>query len=298
MHLRPVPAVTYRRERVITPDRDYLYLDWVHRDPKHLVILSHGIAGDSQTTYTRGMAKAFADENWSILAWNMRGRGSEKTNWHHKNYHLGFTDDLRFIVDYAISKGFEKVILIGFSLGANIVLKFLGEESKNLSPAVKGSIAFSAPIDVVSCGERIDRAPTRFYTSRILRELVNSIVAKISLLTPFVDVDRLLKVKNWREFDEIYTAPVYGFQSVLDYRRQAGAKPFLPQIQVPTLLINAKDDPLLSPECRPEDSFIKEHPHLFCEFPEHGGHLGFVCFEKKGFYWSENRSIEFVKSIL
>ncbi len=298
VYLRQVPRIFYKREKVITPDRDFLYLDWLLNDPRRLVILSHGIVGDSQTTYTRGMAKVFAEQNWSVLAWNMRGRGGLTTNWHQKNYHLGYTDDLRFVVNHAIQKNYKEVILIGFSMGANIVLKYLGEESKNLNETIKASVAFSAPIDIVSCGEQIDHPSRRLYSNRLLREVMENTISRISMITPMVDIERLLKVKTWREFDEIYTAPLYGFDSVLDYRKKASSKPLLSQISIPSLLINAKDDPLLSQECFPEDASVQNHPYLFGEFPENGGHLGFVCFDKSGLIWSEQRSLEFVKSIL
>lgn len=297
-YVRKVPSMPYKREKIITPDKDFLYCDWIFKDPRRLVILTHGIAGHSQTTYNRGMAKIFADKNWSVLAWNMRGRGSETVNWREKNYHLGFTEDLRFVIEHAIrQKHFQEIVLIGFSMGANIVLKYLGEEGDAINPAIKASIAFSAPIDAVSCGERIDHPSRRFYTNHILREIVNSTVAKVSLLAPLIDVDRLVKVKTWHEFDEIYTAPIYGFDSVLDYRRKASAKPFLSKIVVPSLLISAKDDPLLSAECFPQDESFRLNPFVFGEYPENGGHLGFVSFGEKGILWSEQRSLEFIESL-
>lgn len=288
----------YQREKVITPDEDFLNCDWIHNDPHRLVILTHGIIGDSQTRYNRGMAKVFADRNWSILAWNMRGRGDEKLNLREKNYHLGFTDDLRFIIDHAVrEKNFREIVLIGFSMGANIVLKYLGEEGSQVHSAIKGSIAFSAPIDVVSCGEQVDHPSRRFYTKHILKELMRSLLARVSILAPFVDMERLMKVKTWQEFDEIYTAPLFGFESVLDYRRKASAKPLLSNITVPSLIISAKDDPLLSKECLPQDDILGANPFVFGEFPEHGGHLGFASFTKKGRIWSEERSLEFVESL-
>ena len=299
IYLRKVPEVPYFREKLITPDHDFLYLDWVTKDPKKLVILTHGITGSSHASYMRGMANIFLKENWSVLAWNMRGRGGQTSNWQKKNYHLGFTDDLRFIIDYAVYvRKFQEIVLVGFSMGGNISLKYLGEEYDRVLPHIKACVAFSAPIDAVSCGDLIDRTPQRLASYHLLRDMVRSISSKASLLSPIMDLNRFLKVKTWREFDEIYTAPVYGFDSVLEYRIKAGAKPLLPRIQIPTLLINAKDDPLLSPECCPDDKVMRNHPFLFCEFPDNGGHLGFVSFDKPGWIWSETRSLDFVKSVL
>jgi predicted alpha/beta-fold hydrolase len=228
----------------------------------------------------------------------MRGRGSATSNWHQKNYHLGFTEDLSFIVDYAIKKKhFEEVVLIGFSMGANIVLKYLGEQAPQLNAAIKGSVAFSAPIEIVSCGDRIDDPSKKFYSLPLLRQAINATVGKVSMLAPYVDVDRLLKVRTWREFDEIYTTPVFGFDSVLEYRKQASALPILGNINVPSLLISAKDDPMLSKECFLEKDMLQKHPHLFGEFPDNGGHLGFVRFEKNGLLWSEQRALDFVDSL-
>ncbi len=299
IYLRRVPPIYYQREKLITPDQDFLYLDWLAQDPDRLVILTHGITGDSQTTYNRGMARAFYERGWSVLAWNMRGRGGQTANLRETSYHLGFTTDLRFIIQHAIEKKkYKQIFLVGFSMGGNIVLKYLGEEGASVNAALRGSIAFSAPIEAVSCGEMSDRSPNRYYTVPILKEMLADISAKSAILSPIVDIPRILRVKTWREFDELYTAPVFGFKGALEYRQKASAKPLLPAIQIPSLLVNAKDDPLLSAECYPEDEMVHKHPHFFAEFPQNGGHLGFVRFGNMRYYWSEARALEFAESVI
>lgn len=296
VYLRQAPIINYKREKILTPDKDFLYLDWLPQNPKRLAILTHGLTGDSQTRYMRGMAQTFAENNWSVLAWNMRGRGGQTSNWNHKNFHLGFTDDIRFIIDEAIKRGYEDVFLIGFSMGANIQLKYLGEEKHNIKRQIKGSIAVSAPIELVSCGEKIDHPSHKFFSIPLLKQMIGTISSKLSILSKHIDIDRLLQVRSWKEFDEIYTTPIFGFDSVLDYRQKASSCHDLKHIQIPTLLLNAKDDPMLSEECFPENDLLKNHPFLFGEFPQYGGHLGFVNFDKNGKLWSEERCLEFAES--
>src|SRR3989338_460958 len=134
-YVRKVPLLAYQRDIVVTPDGDFLHMDWVLNSRKRLVVLTHGIAGDSQCPYMRGMGQAFLEKGWSVLAWNMRGRGSDKPNVKKENYHMGFTHDLRFVVDYVIQeKMFCELVIIGFSMGGNILLKYLGEE-ESYAPA-------------------------------------------------------------------------------------------------------------------------------------------------------------------
>lgn len=296
-YVRKVPELSYDREHVLTPDGDFLNLDWVLASHGKLVILTHGIAGDSQCPYMRGMGHAFLQKGWSVLAWNMRGRGGDKPSVKKKSYHMGFTDDLRFVVSRVIQeKKFSEIVIIGFSMGGNILLKYLGEEASKVPAEVKSSVAISAPIDIVSCGIHMDTPASRLYSTKLLKELLAILLVKRDLLDSLVDVNKLMEVKTWKEFDELYTVPLYGFHDHEDYRREASSKSVLPNIKIPTLLLNACDDPLLTADCFPSELFT-EHPHLFGEFPENGGHVGFVSFQNNGSVWSEERAVEFVEKL-
>lgn len=298
LYLRKVPKLPYIREKVISPDNETLYLDWLPNDKKNLVIISHGIGGDSQSRYTRGMARALSEQNWSILAWNMRGRGHSKPTSYKNHYHSGFTQDLRFIIkEHVAKKGFDTIILIGFSMGANIVLKYLGEEGEGISPRVKAALAISAPIDLVSCAERADQKPHWIYSKRILRKLKKKHLESGSLKDYFGKKD-LEKIRTWKDFDEQFIAPLHGFKNAHDYRLKASSKPLLGKIQIPTLLLNAKDDPLLPEECYISKENLIRNPHLHFEYPCKGGHLGFVSFDNRGYTWSEKRALEFIESTL
>ncbi|MBI2602156.1 MAG: alpha/beta fold hydrolase [Deltaproteobacteria bacterium] len=296
-YVRKVPLLAYQRENVVTPDGDFLHLDWVLNSGKRLVILTHGIAGDSQCSYMRGMGQAFLQKGWSVLAWNMRGRGSDTPNVKKENYHMGFTHDLRFVVDHVIQeKSFSEVVIIGFSMGGNILLKYLGEEGSCAPAALRASIAISAPIDLVSCGIHMDLAANRLYSAKLLKELLAILDRKHSLLASHINVSSLREVKTWKEFDETYTVPLYGFRDFEDYRQKASSKPLLAKLGVPSLLLNAYDDPMLTAECFPT-SIVNQNPHLFGEFPENGGHIGFVSFQNNGLLWSEERAVEFVEKL-
>lgn len=124
---RKVQLPPYKRERILTPDGDFLDLDWIKKDSSKLVIISHGLEGNSQRAYIKGMVRAFTSQGFDALAWNYRGC-SEQTNLQRRFYHSGATDDLDYIVQHAISKNYKQIYMIGFSLGGNLTLKYLGEE--------------------------------------------------------------------------------------------------------------------------------------------------------------------------
>lgn len=133
---RKVKTITYDRERFTTPDNDFIDLDWVYKDKSKVVIVCHGLEGNTESQYVQGMAKLFSNNDWSVCAYNYRGCSGEP-NRTIRAYHSGATDDLELVVQEVLTKGFDEIYLVGFSLGGNLVLKYTGENGKNIHPKIK-----------------------------------------------------------------------------------------------------------------------------------------------------------------
>lgn len=287
---RKVKLPPYQRERIVTSDQDFLDLDWLTQGSEKLVIISHGLEGDTTRPYIKGMAKAFFDNGYDVLTWNYRGCSGEM-NKALGFYHSGATNDLATVVEHAVSKSYATIDLIGFSLGGNLTLKYLGENRTRPS-RLKKSVVFSVPMDLHMSCVKISEPSNWIYSQRFLRSLRKKVLEKSKVMKQ-LDASGLKKVRTLHEFDDLFTGPIHGFKDALDYYTQSSSISFVENIKVPTLIINAKNDPFLSPECYPEH-LLKDHPFVTFESPEHGGHVGFSQFSKNGLYWSEERALDFL----
>ena len=286
---RKVSIEPYRRERISTPDDDFLDLDWLKNASKKLVIISHGLEGNSSRAYIKGMAKIFHAQGFNILAWNYRGC-SEEMNRQVRFYHSSATDDLGTVISHSINLGFDEIYLIGFSLGGNLTLKYLGEA---LPPAeIKKAVAISVPMDLRASCEKISQPSNWIYSNRFLKSLKNKVVAKAALRKE-IDVSGIEKIKTLSQFDNRFTAPIHGFKDALDYYNQCSSVRFVKDIRIPTLILNAENDPFLSKECFPSD-LLKDHVNVQLEILTRGGHVGFAQFNKNGLYFSEQRALDFI----
>lgn len=291
--LRTITLQPYQRERIATPDNDFLDLDWLKQRSSDLVIISHGLEGNTQRAYIKGMARALYQQGYDILAWNYRGC-SEEMNKAVRFYHSGATDDLSTVIDHAHSLGqYKQIYLVGFSLGGNLTLKYLGE-NRTRPESIKKSITFSVPLDLHTSCEKISRPSNWIYSQRFLKSLRKKVIDKSKIMRE-IDIRGLAKVKTLREFDDHFTGPIHGFKDALDYYHQCSAIRFIEQISIPTLIISAANDPFLSPECYPHQ-MVMNHPNVSFESPDYGGHVGFTQFSKNGLYWSEQRAIDFLKN--
>lgn len=281
---------SYQRERIDTSDHDFLDLDWLKQGSAKLVIISHGLEGNTTRAYIKGMAKALYEKGYDILTWNYRGCSEEMNKVLHF-YHSGATDDLATVVDHANSSSYNGINLIGFSLGGNLTLKYLGEN--RIRPAqLKKAVVFSVPLDLHTSSIKISEPANWIYSRRFLRSLRKKVIAKANVMRD-LNASGLKKVKTLKEFDDVFTGPVHGFKNAIDYYTQSSSINVVTNISIPTLIINAKNDPFLSPECYPED-LLEDHPFVTFESPEYGGHVGFTQFSKNGLYWSEERALEFL----
>ncbi|MDX1421322.1 MAG: alpha/beta fold hydrolase [Rubricoccaceae bacterium] len=292
---RSVEGVSYRRERLDLPDGDVLDLDWSEpagRPGDRLVIISHGLEGSSERAYVRGMVRAFTQGGWDALAWNLRGCGGTP-NRLFQTYHSGATGDLDAVIEHALARGYPTVALVGFSLGGNLTLKYLGERGKDAPARVVGAAAFSVPCDLASSAEQLARPENAMYMRRFMLSLNAKLADKQARFPdqlPGLDVSTL---KTFVDFDGAYTAPAHGFSSAEDYWRRASSRPFLPAIRRPTLLVNAQDDPFLAPPCFPIDE-ARANPDLHLLMPRWGGHVGFMAARREDPYWSERVATAFL----
>ncbi len=284
---RSVDLARYERERIDTPDNDFLDLDFLRQGASHLVIISHGLEGNTERSYIKGMAKAFFETGFDVLAWNYRGCSGEM-NRQPRFYHSGATEDLKTVIEY-VYPTYQSISLVGFSLGGNLTLKFLGE-SGTIYQKITTAIVFSVPLDLHTSCVEIMKPANWLYHQRFLKSLKTKVLQKSSQ-QPTIRVDHLNSVKTLMEFDDQFTAPIHGFANAIDYYTRCSSIHFLEAIQTKTLIINAKNDPFLSRECFPD---LKEHTFVKTESPLHGGHVGFAHFGGNGLYWSELRALDFI----
>lgn len=292
---RCVRGVAYRRERLELADGDFVDIDWSTAAARRAVVISHGLEGDSSRVYVLGMARALNRRGWDVAAWNFRGCSGEP-NRHLRLYHSGATEDLDQVVAH-LSSRYETVALVGFSLGGNLTLKYLGELGADASRRrVRAGAVFSVPCDLAASSTRMSGPENRFYLKRFLRDLRGKVRMKAGQFPERVTEDGYDAIRSFWEFDDRYTAPMHGFADAADYYGRCSARHFVEAIRVPTLLVNALDDPFLTPECAPVET-ARSNPDFFLERPAHGGHVGFVRFNKVGEYWSEERAGQFLGQV-
>jgi predicted alpha/beta-fold hydrolase len=292
---RKINDITYKRERIATPDGDFLDLDWIKHSFKRLAIISHGLEGDSRRAYVMGMARALSHNGFDVLAWNFRGCSGE-INLRPRLYHSGSDDDLETVIRHVLKRhSYSEINLVGFSMGGNISLVYLGRRGTAIPANLKRCGVVSLPCDLEAASQALARPANKIYMKRFLLLLHQKIRARKKLFPElFDDTDYRRKVRNFYDFDQRYTAPLHGFSSARDYWRRCSANAFIANIRLPTLLINAADDPFLGRSCYP----VRQATANSCftlEIPEHGGHVGFVAFNRQRLYWSEQRLLSFLK---
>lgn len=276
------------RERIDTSDGDFLDLDWRKQASDSLVVITHGLEGSSDRPYVLGMAKVFQDHSFDTLCWNFRSCSGEmnKTGIF---YHSGATYDLEAVLARAAE--YPNVYLVGFSLGGNLTLKYLGEDRK-LPLNLKKAIVFSTPLDLASGSENLHTLRGRIYERRFLSSLRRKILDKAKVLPGSVDIKALKTVKTLRDFDDYYTAPLHGYKNAADYYTQCSSKHFLSGISRPTVICNALNDPFLTAESL-DPELTRELPLVTLETTAHGGHVGFTAKRPSEYYWSELRALNF-----
>ncbi|MEQ8176244.1 MAG: alpha/beta fold hydrolase [Syntrophomonadaceae bacterium] len=296
---RKIIDVNYTRQRITTTDGDFIDLDWSYApDQKKvdsLAVLCHGLEGCSERAYMAGMARAFNRRGIDVVSYNYRGCSGE-SNLEKRYYTAGATDDLEDVLNSIKTKGgYNSLYLVGFSLGANLVLKYAGENGAGIKPDIKGVAAVSAPCDLRSSSIELDKLKNRLYSKRFLKMLCDKVKEKIPRYPELGEI-ALDSLKTLKEFDNLVTAPLSGFIDAEDYWHRASCLRVLQDTAVPTLIINAADDPILGPECYPWEE-ARSNNNIFLEVPKWGGHVGFMPKVDSDEYWHEQRVAEFMLNL-
>ncbi|GGX62377.1 YheT family hydrolase [Saccharospirillum salsuginis] len=288
-------TVPFVRERLELDDGDFLLLDQLPsaQPDAPLVIISHGLEGNSRRPYVQGMARHFHNAGWHVYAWNFRGCGGE-FNRLPRFYHSGAIDDLRRMIRHGIEQGFKHIFLVGFSMGGNQSVLTLAEP--DLESEVMGGAAFSVPMDLAACSEQLAKPAQSIYMRRFLRDLKVKIADKAERFPQLVSLGGYDRLKTFKHFDDRYTAPLHGFDSAEDYWARCSSRAVLPKLTRPTLVVNALDDPFLAGPCYQRPA--KPSPFLQLEAPLRGGHVGFMRWRLNDVLWSEKRALAFAETLL
>jgi predicted alpha/beta-fold hydrolase len=241
------------------------------------------------------MALACVAAGWDVAARNFRACGGEM-NLSPGMYHSGQTADLHCVVLHCLTCGYGRILLVGFSMGGNQILKYLGEYPAGVPEEVRGAAVFSVPCDLPGAARALDQPRNALYMRHFLGTLRDKVRLKHSLYPELYPLGGLDRIRTFAEFDQRYTAPAHGFASAEDYWEKAASLPHLAGIRVPTLLVNAANDPFLSPACFPR-AVAGKNPFLTLEIPPQGGHVGFTPRTGGREYWSETRAVEFFASL-
>jgi uncharacterized protein len=265
------PPVAYRRERWLAADGDFIDVDFVDGTPgQPFVVLFHGLEGSSESHYARSLMALLAARGWSGAVPHFRGCSGE-LNRAPRFYHSGDAHEIDWIVRRLREQATGKFYAAGVSLGGNALLRWLGE-SQHQAEIVDAACSVSAPLDLAAGGESLSSGMNMLYTRMFLRTLKPKCLAKLEHFPGLFDRDAMLAARDLYAFDNIVTAPLHGYRDTDDYWDRASAKHVLGDITVPTLVLNARNDPFLPGIHLPE----RASPSVLLEYPEDGGHVGFV----------------------
>jgi uncharacterized protein len=273
-YLRTKKKVNYNRERINTHDEDFLDLDWIKKGGRDLLIFSHGLEGSSDSKYIVNMIDALYSKDFDFLSWNSRSCSGEM-NKLETFYHSGKADDLDIVINHANNtKNYKNIYLLGFSMGGNITLKYLGAYTNNLPQNIKSATVFSVPCDLESSCHSISTGFSKVYGKSFLKTLHWKLLQKKDRLEDRFDFNKIAKFKTLFEFDNVVTGPIHGYKDALDYYNKESSKNFISKIKTKTIIVNAKNDPFLQGDCYPYH-ITNSTKFVNLITPYFGGHVGF-----------------------
>jgi predicted alpha/beta-fold hydrolase len=295
----------YRRERLITPDNDFIDIDYCGTGKQPLVMLIHGLTGSSQSGYIKGLQSSLLKQGFRSVVLNFRGCSGQSNNTA-RCYHSGETEDINFLYQtLRLREPETRIAAVGFSLGGNVLLKWLGEKGDELS--LFAAVAVSVPLMLDICATKLDKGFSRFYRINLLKELKTYMQLKLQHLKALNQTEEIMKIKalgdlsgisSFWQYDDRVVAKLHGFKDVHDYYQRSSSRQYLKSITVPTLVIQAIDDPFMTTQVLPELDELSSQVQL--EVSRHGGHVGFISgatpFKPK--YWLEQRIPEFLTRYL
>lgn len=292
---RPV-EVELTTERLTLPDADFIDLVWTKGDSEKIVIVLHGLEGSIDSSYSKGILSAIKEKGWSVVLMHFRGCSGEH-NLKDRGYHSGETCDLRFIIE-TLKKRHPKSTLcaVGYSLGGNVLLKYLGEYQDKSE--LVAATAISVPYLLSICSDKLEKGFSRIYQRHLINRLINKTQSKFENRNPPFERKNIRSWNTFQLFDHHVTAPLHGFKSGADYYEKSSSRQYLKHITTPTLLIHSSDDPFMTAKVIPEENDLSEAVTL--ELSNKGGHVGFISGKSpwNAKYWLEQRIPEFLGTYL
>ena len=274
--LFPRPEVSYRRELIDMPDGDFMIFDWVRPEPESLtapvLVHFHGLEGDSHSHYAEALMSTCAERGWRGVVAHFRGCGGIP-NRLPRAYFAGDSADCDWVMR-TVHKRYVNapIYAVGVSLGGNYISKYLGDMGGRAS-FITAAVSVGAPVDLVASSEIMSRGANKLYSEMFLSTLKDKLIDKAKRFPDLIDLQAVMKCRTLYDFDSIYTAPIHHFKSAMDYWTKCSAKPVLKNVQVPLLLLNAKNDPFMPVWALPTEKDVS--PFVYLEQPEEGGHIGF-----------------------
>lgn len=271
--LRKGEPPAYRRERWDTPDGDFIDLDRIDApDGSPLLVLFHGLEGSSRSHYARALMRAALAAGWRGAVVHFRGC-SEEPNRLPRAYHSGDSTEIDWVLRrLRAERPADPVFAVGVSLGGNALLKWLGEQGAAASRVVEAAAGISVPLDLAAANDALSRGFSLVYARHFLRTLVPAALAKLARHPGIFEAAAVKAARTLRDFDDAVTAPLHGFADAADYYARSSAGPYLGDIAIPTLVLNARNDPFLPVAALPR----RAAPAVTLEQPDEGGHAGFV----------------------
>ncbi|HMX81934.1 MAG TPA: alpha/beta fold hydrolase [Saprospiraceae bacterium] len=293
---RKIDNIQYVRERLTLADGDFLDLDWIKKANDKLLIITHGLEGNSNKQYVKGMAQEFSINGWDILAWNCRSCSGEM-NIAPKLYHHGDIHDITEVIEHVLDKyKYSQIALGGYSMGGVINTKFVAKKAVLYSDFIKLNIAISTPFDLEACAHTLDRKANFVYKNKFMKSLMVKLSEKEKQYPGIIDKAGLSNIKSWAQFDEQYSAPFNGYNSRQELYANATINNWLEDIRVPTLLLNSVDDPMIPVESNPKQ-FAQSSDILTLALTPKGGHCGFGQRQSEKSF-AESFSFAFANKIL
>jgi len=294
--LSKAPLPPLQRERLELPDGDFLDIDWTSGGSGPLILVLHGLEGSVESHYARRILRAIVAAGWRGVLMHFRGCSGE-ANRLPRRYHSGETGDLNYVVRLLREREPDTTLAtIGYSLGGNVLLKWLGENGG--AAPISAAVAVSVPFQLDVLADHMNHGFARVYQSHLVHSLVKNTLSKRDLLAGLIDMQQVPRLRTFWQFDDAVTAPLHGFANAHSYYEASSSRQFLRTIDKPTLILHSRDDPFMVPGVIPGQAELG--PEVRLELTEHGGHVGFIDGGTpwRPHYWLETRIIHFLRQWL
>lgn len=285
----------FNRKRLELKDGDFIDLDISSVNSNKLVIAIHGLEGSSKSSYILSLTNLLNQYDIDVIAMNHRSCSGEP-NRLMSSYHSGKTEDLEAVIEFIENEyDYKEIHIVGYSLGGNMTLKYMGED--NVSSKIKSAVGISVPCSLKDSSVQMNLLSNRLYLNRFLKSLKKKSFEKLKRFpNSFLTTESIKSINNFKDFDDAYTAPAHGFKDAEDYYKKSSSKQYIPSIKTPTLLITSLDDPFFGTACYPFKE-AEASEFFFMEATTYGGHVGFgTSLNPKQNTWCEHRILAFLKN--